>query len=67
MDYEWKIEQLRLMLKAEANEEHGGYGAHLNHWAGTAKPINLDADAIQTLIDHYTRLSRQDVNSVESH
>jgi hypothetical protein len=49
---EWKIKQLRLMLEAEQNE-NGGYGAHLTHWVGTAKPINIDERAIMALIEHY--------------
>ena len=52
MDY--KIKQLKLMLEAE-QKENGGYGAHLSHWAGTAKPINIDARAIQALIEHYEK------------
>ena len=49
---EWKIKQLHLMLEAEQNSEDK-YGAHLTHWAGTAKPINLDERAILVLIEHY--------------
>ncbi len=55
MDY--KVKQLEIMLKSETSSETGGYGAHLTHWAthgeGNAKSINLDAQAIQALIDHY--------------
>lgn len=53
-DYnEYKIEQLRNMLTAETSEDAGGYGAHLDHWSGRAKPINLDADALRVLISYY--------------
>ena len=53
-DYnEYKIEQLRNMLTAETSEDAGGYGAHLDHWSGRAKPINLDADALRVLINYY--------------
>jgi hypothetical protein len=48
----WKIEQLEKMIEAETRPD-GGYGAHLKHWASTGKPINLDAKALQALIDHY--------------
>jgi hypothetical protein len=48
----YKIEQLEKMLEAEKRPD-GGYGAHLTHWYGTAKAIQLDAVALQALIDHY--------------
>ena len=48
----YKIEQLKMMLEAETGE-NGGYGAHLTHWTGTAKEINIDAGAIQVLINYY--------------
>lgn len=51
-DY-YKIKQLEKMLTAEKDPEHGGYGAHLTHWFGTASPIQLDAEAIRALIRHY--------------
>ena len=51
---EWKIKQLQLMLEAEQRQDNDKkYGAHLTHWAGTAKPINLDERAILVLIEHY--------------
>jgi len=50
----YKIEQLQKMLSAEQKQEQNEqYGAHLTHWAGTAKPINIDAGALQALIDYY--------------
>ena len=51
----YKVEQLRLMYKAEADPDKGGFGAHLTHWSGNAKPVNLDAKAIAALIKHYER------------
>lgn len=48
----YKIEQLKKMLADELGE-NAGYGAHLSHWAGNAKPINIDAGAIQAIIDYY--------------
>ena len=50
----YKVEQLRKMLEHETatNEKH--YGAHLMHWWGDAKPINIDAGAIKVLIDYYS-------------
>lgn len=53
-DYnEYKLQQLRNMLTAETSEDAGGYGAHLDHWSGRAKQINLDADALRVLINFY--------------
>ena len=53
-DYDYKIQNLLLMLEAEENQPDGEkYGAHLTHWAGTSKPINLDSEAIMALIEHY--------------
>ena len=53
----YKIKQLKAMLVLERDQSVGGYGAHLSHWAG-AKPINLDAGALQALIDYYENLDR---------
>lgn len=53
--YDWKIKQLKAMLLAETDEETAGYGANIQHWAGKAKPINIDAKALQALTDHYER------------
>lgn len=49
----YKIAQLEEMLRQELDPKTSGYGAHLTHWSGNAKPINIDAKAIQALIDHY--------------
>ena len=49
---EYKVKQLMAMLEAEQNSDDK-YGAHLTHWAGTAKPINIDGRAILALIEHY--------------
>lgn len=53
MDYTYKIEQLNKMLEAEQHETEGGYGAHLQHWYGNSKGIQLDAEALQALVEHY--------------
>lgn len=54
-NYAYKIEQLEAMLKCEQSDnDQAGYGAHITHWSGSAKAINLDAGAIQALIDYYT-------------
>ena len=56
--YKYKVEQLTAMRDFERKQSPDQqYGAHLEHWSGSAgKPINLDADALQALIDHYYRL-----------
>lgn len=56
--YAYKVKQLETMRDFERNQAtNQQYGAHLEHWSGSAgKPINLDADALQALIDHYYRL-----------
>lgn len=57
-DYDlYKLKQLKAMLVLEKDQGVGGYGAHLSHWAG-AKPISLDAGALQALIDYYENLDR---------
>lgn len=58
--YKYKMEQLTAMRDYERKQASDQqYGAHLSHWSGIAgNPINLDADALQALIDHYTRLDR---------
>lgn len=56
-EYQYKVEQLTTMLDYERKQSPDQqYGAHLDHWSGHGKPINLDADALQALIDHYYRL-----------
>lgn len=55
--YQYKVEQLTTMRDYERKQASDQqYGAHLDHWSGHGKPINLDADALQALIDHYNRL-----------
>ena len=52
--YAHKVKQLQAMLDYERKQvTNQQYGANLNHWSGCAAPINLDADALQALIDHY--------------
>ena len=55
MIYQYKIDQLKLMLQAEADKDNGGYGARLSHWHGNAKDITIEADAIKALIRYYER------------
>ena len=55
--YAYKVEQLAAMRDYERKQASDQqYGANLSHWSGHGKPINLDADALQALIDHYYRL-----------
>lgn len=57
-EYAYKVDQLTAMRDFERKQAPDQqYGAHLSHWSGSAgKPIQLDADALQALIDHYNRL-----------
>ena len=55
--YEYKIQQLEKMLEYERKQpDSKQYGAHLTHWSGAAKPINIDQYAITALIEHYKAL-----------
>lgn len=52
----YKVEQLWEMLKAEVSApDNQKYGAHLQHWSGNSKPINIDAGALRALIAYYTK------------
>ena len=51
---EYKVKQLEAMLSHEEGEGRDvGYGAHLSHWYGDSKPIQLDAGALRVLIQYY--------------
>jgi len=53
---DYKVKQLKLMLESEQKQKpEEQYGAHLSHWAGKAKPINIDIGAIKVLIDYYSK------------
>ena len=66
-DNTYKLRQLRAMLEKETDERTGGYGAHLTHWAGGSKPVNLDAEALQALIEHYERKGSRDTLTIKLH
>ena len=56
-EIEYKIQQLEKMLEYESKQPYNKqYGAHLTHWSGTAKAINIDQYAIMALIAHYKAL-----------
>ena len=55
----YKIQQLEKMLEFERSQpENNQFGAHLDHWSGTAKPINIDSGAILALIEYYRKLEK---------
>lgn len=56
----YKIGELKKMYSAETDPETGGYGAHLVHWSGTAKPINIDAGALEALIHYYSSILKKE-------
>lgn len=50
----YKVKQLQEMLEYEkAQPENEKYGAHLQHWSGHGKPINIDEGALELLIKYY--------------
>lgn len=53
----YKVMQLELMLAHEVSPKEEHYGAHLQHWYGDSKPIQIDAGGLRALIDHYGDLS----------
>lgn len=50
----YKVKQLELMLAHEESRTEEHYGAHLQHWYGDAKPIQIDAGGLRALIDYYS-------------
>lgn len=51
----YKLKQLEEMLKFEEQQpEDQKYGAHLFHWSGHGKPINLETGALRVLIQYYS-------------
>lgn len=51
----YKVEQLKKMLAHETNQTEEHYGAHLQHWYGDSKPIQIDAGGIKALIRYYSK------------
>lgn len=55
MSDSYKVKQLEAMLSHEiGNGLSDGYGAHLSHWYGDSKPIQIDAGALRLLIAYYS-------------
>ena len=55
MKDDYKVQQLKEMLRQEMMQPHNEkYGAHLTHWSGCAKPINIDEGALRVLIEYYS-------------
>lgn len=50
---DYKISQLKTMLKHETAKHEIHYNAKLSHWAGDTKTIDIDAGALLTLIKYY--------------
>lgn len=55
---EYRIKQLEKMLDHEASKTEEHYGAHLMHWYGDSKAINIGADEIRLLIRYYKKFLR---------
>ena len=53
---DYKVSQLQKMLEAELSQpEDKKYGAHLQHWDKSVKPITIDEGAIKLLIEYYSK------------
>lgn len=53
----YKIQQLEKMLEYEQSQpKKNKFGAHLTHWSGNAKPINIDEGALIALIKYYKEM-----------
>lgn len=50
---DYKISQLKTMLKHETAKHESHYNAKLSHWAGDTKTIDIDAGALLALINYY--------------
>lgn len=59
---EYRLSQLRTMLKHETAEGETHYDAKLSHWANDSKPINIDAGALQAIISYYEGLLHEDAD-----
>lgn len=46
----------QMMLIEQGQPESERYGAHLSHWDGRAKSINLDIGALNALLGYYNNL-----------
>jgi hypothetical protein len=54
---EYRLGELKKMISAELRmTEQERYGAHLSHWSGVAKPIQLDLGALLELYHYYKSL-----------
>ncbi len=56
---DYKVKQLKQMLKHETSKKEEHYGAHLSHWYGDSKPINIDAGGLRALIRYYSKRSKK--------
>lgn len=65
--YKYKVEQLTAMRDYERKQASDQqYGAHLDHWSGHGKPINIDAGAINALIGYYINLDEMEHEQAEN-
>lgn len=51
---EYKVNQLKKMLARETAKDEIHYGAHLSHWAGDSKDVQIDAGGLRVLIKYYS-------------
>lgn len=51
----YKVEQLRKMLKHETSKTEEHYGARLTHWHGDTNALTIDAGGLKALIEYYSK------------
>lgn len=52
---EYKVNQLKRMLKHETSHDEEHYGAHLSHWHGDTNTLTIDAGGLKALIEYYSK------------
>ena len=58
---EYKVNQLKKMLAHETSKTEEHYGAHLSHWHGDSKAIQIDAGGLRALIRYYSKHKAEEV------
>ena len=63
-DYGYKIDQLTAMKEAELMPDPiGGWGITVSCKWANLRSVNIDADAVQCLIDHYKKLNEGSIEN----
>lgn len=65
-EYQYKVEQLLAMRDFERKQDSDQqYGAHLDHWSGHGKPLNINDGALNALIGYYISLDEMEHEQAE--